>query len=94
MIHRLAQTLGRMMKYRAKAGRGIWGLGHVFEGELYFTNNVVDDSFVPRNKKPILIPKPAKPAPKPKGKHVQLFKMKSKVGKGFYSTAPDAPDGQ
>ena len=36
------------------------------------------------------------PAPKaaPKGKHVQLFKMRHKVGKGFYSTAPDAPDGQ
>ena len=28
------------------------------------------------------------------GKHVQLFKMRRKVGKGFYSTAPDAPDGQ
>ena len=43
------------------------------------------------------IPKPAaKPAPKPapKGKHLQLFKMRSKVGKGFYSTAPGAPDGQ
>jgi hypothetical protein len=37
-------------------------------------------------KKPI--PKPAaQPAPK-------LFKMRRKVGKGFYSTAPDAPDGQ
>ena len=38
------------------------------------------------------MPEPAaKPAPKaapkpaPKGKHVQLFKMKRKVGKGFYS---------
>ena len=30
----------------------------------------------------------------PKGKHVQLFKMRRKVGKGFYSTAPDGPDGQ
>ena len=46
-------------------------------------------------KKPI--PKPAaKPAPKParKGKHLQLFKMRRKVGKGFYSTAPGAPDAQ
>ena len=34
------------------------------------------------------------PKPAPKGKHVQLFKMRRKVGKGFYSTAPDAPDGQ
>ena len=32
----------------AKAGRGIWGLGHVFEGKLYFTKDIVDDSFVPR----------------------------------------------
>ena len=29
-----------------------------------------------------------------KGKHVQLFKMRRKVGKGFYSTTLDAPDGQ
>ena len=38
------------------------------------------------------VPEPAtKPAPKaalkpaPKGKHVQVFRMKRKVGKGFYS---------
>ena len=71
--------------------------GHVFEGKLYSTKDIVDHSFVPRNRKPKPIPKPeAKPAPKPapKGKHVQLFKMRRKVGKGFYSTAPDAPDGQ
>jgi hypothetical protein len=52
---------------------------------------------VPKNRKPKPIPKPAaKPAPKPapKGKHVQLFKMRRKVGKGFYSTAPDAPDSE
>ena len=50
-----------------------------------------------RNRKPKPIPKPeAKPAPKPapKGKHMQLFKMRRNVGKSFYSTAPDAPDGQ
>ena len=55
----------------AKAGCGIWGLGHVFEGQLYFTKDIVDDSFVPRNRKPKPIPKPeAKLAPKPapKGK--------------------------
>ena len=81
----------------AKAGRGIWGLGHVFEGKLYFTKHIVDDSFLPRNRKTKPIPKPeAKPAPKPapKGKHVQLFKMRRKVGNGFYSTTADAPDGQ
>ena len=38
----------------------------------------------------------AKPAPKPtpKGTHVQLFKMRRKVAKGFYSTAAYAPDKQ
>ena len=70
----------------AKAGHGIWGLGYVFEGKLYFTKHIVDDSFLPRNRKPKPIPKPeAKPAPRPvpKGKHVQLFKMRRKVGKGL-----------
>jgi len=60
----------------AKAGRGIWGLGHVFEGKLYFTKDIVDDSFVPWNKTPNPVPKPvAKPAPKPapKGTHVPCF---------------------
>ena len=76
----------------ATAARGIWGLGHVFDDKLYFTNDIVDDSLVPKNRKPKPISKPAaKPAPKPapKGKHVQLFKMKRKVGKGFYSVPAD-----
>ena len=45
-----------------------------------------------KNRKPKPIFKPAaKPAPKhaPKGKHVLLFKMKRKVGKGFYSVPVD-----
>ena len=53
----------------------------MFEGKLYFTKVLADDSFVPRNKKPKPIPSPAaKPAPKPaaKGKHVQLFMMRHK----------------
>ena len=150
----------------AKVGRGIWGLGHVFEAKLYFTKYIVDDNFVPRNiskkfprsfqtfpnvskkfpevskkfpnvskrfqdvskhfqrfprsfqtfptvsktfpnvcrsfqevsnRKPKPIPKPeAKLAPKPapQGKHVQLFKMRRKIGNGLYSIAPDAPGGQ
>ena len=81
----------------ATAARGHWGLGHAFRGKLYFTKDVVDDSVVPRNKQPTRIPEPAaKPAPKPvpKGKHVQLLKLRRKVGNGFYSTAPGAPDGQ
>ena len=74
----------------AKAGYAIWD---DFDGKLYFTKDIVDDSFAPRNRKPKPIPKTeAKPAPKPalKGKHVQLFKMRRKVLKGFYSTAVDA----
>ena len=50
-------------------------------------------SFVLKNRKPKHVPqRAAKLAPK--GKHVQLFKMRRRVGKGFYSTAPDAPDGE
>ena len=77
----------------AKARRGIWCLGHVFSSKLYFTKIIVDDNFVPRNRKPKRIPKPeAKPAPKPaaRGKHVQLFKMRRKIGQGF-STALSFP---
>ena len=40
----------------AKVGSGIWGLGHVFEGKLYFTKDFVDDRFVPRNRQPKPIP--------------------------------------
>ena len=61
--------------------------------ELSQQHNMVDDSFLLKKS----IPKPAgKAAPKParKRKHVQLFKMRRKTGKSFYSTAPDAPDGQ
>ena len=70
-------------------------LGHVFEGKLYFTKDIVDDSFVPTNQRPKHVPQPAAkraPKPAPKGKHVQLFKMRRRVGKGFYSTAP--PDSE
>ena len=78
--------------FHSHAAHGVWGLGHVFEGKLYFTKDIVDDSFVPKGTKLKAVPEPAvKPAPKaapkpaPKGKHVQLFKMKRKAGKGFYS---------
>ena len=81
----------------AKAARGVWGLEHLFEDKLYFTKDIVDDSFVPKNRKPKPVSQPAtKGAPKPalKGKHVQLFKMRWRVGKGFYSTALDAPNSE
>jgi len=47
----------------AKAARGVWGLGHVFEDRLIFTKDTVDDSFVPKNRTP-------KPVPQPAAKHV------------------------
>mmetsp|Transcript_100689 Transcript_100689/g.170231 ORF Transcript_100689/g.170231 Transcript_100689/m.170231 type:complete len:85 (+) Transcript_100689:295-549(+) len=81
----------------AKATRNVWGWGHVFEGKLYFTKDIVDNSFVPKNRQPKPALQPAtKPAPKPalKGKHIRLFKMRHKVGKGFYSMAPDAPNSE
>ena len=97
MIHRFAQIPGSMMKCRLCGPQRAAGLGALAMCKLYFTKDIVDDSFVPRNRKPKPIPKPlAKPAPKPAPncKHVQLFKMMRKVGKGFYSTAPNAPNGQ
>jgi hypothetical protein len=57
--HRSANCVGQ-------SGPRDWGFGHVFEGKLYFTKDIVDDSFVPRNRKPKPIPKPtAKPTPTP-----------------------------
>ena len=77
----------------AKADRGIWGLGHIFNDKLYLTRDIMDGSEVPAHfevpqpKPPA--PAPAKPkpkaAPKPGGKHVQEFRMLYKRGKGFYS---------
>ena len=88
----------------ANATHGVLGLGHSFEGKLYFMKDIVDDSFVPKNRspmpknrKPKSVPQLAvKPAPKPvlKDKHVQLFRMRHNVGKGFCSTAPDAPNSE
>ena len=70
----------------AKARRGIWGLGHVFEGQLYFTKDIVDGSFVPRNRKPKPIPKPeAKPAPKacPKAQACAIVQDEAQGWKGL-----------
>ena len=33
----------------AKAGRGVWGLCHVFENTLYLTRDLMEDSAVPSN---------------------------------------------
>ena len=37
----------------------VWGLGHVFEGKLYFTKDIVDDSFAPTcTPPPRIVPHP------------------------------------
>ena len=48
--------------------------------------DIVDDSFVTQVKKPRPVPQSA-PKPAPKGKHIQLFKMRYgwQVGKGVWS---------
>ena len=55
--HTMLTTIGKSQEEDevqivwAKAGHGIWGLGHVFEGKLYFTKDIVDDR---RKRKPKL----------------------------------------
>ena len=68
----------------AKAAPGIWGLGHVFEGQLYFARDIVDSSMLkdlyklPRPKAPP--PSPPKPAPKPAPKKGKGKKPRAKKG--------------
>ena len=52
--------------------------GHVFEGKLYFTKDIVDDSFVPRNRKPQPIPKGC-----PKGQACAIVQDEAQGGKGL-----------
>ena len=78
----------------AKAGRGVWGLCHVFENNLYLNRDLMEDSVVPSNLSIPKVPEPDwvatsaraknKKGPKP-GEHVQLFRMKRNRNKGFYS---------
>ena len=74
-------------------GCSVWGLGHLLESRLYFTKGIVDH--FSKNRQPTPISRPpaqvtSKPAPK--REQVQLFKMRHKVGKRFYSTAMDTSD--
>ena len=78
----------------AKAGRGVWGLCHVFENTLYPTRDLMEDSAVPSNLSVLKVPEldwaatsaraKNKKGPKP-GEHVQLFRMKWDRNQGFYS---------
>ena len=55
----------------------------IFACRLSFTNDTVDDSFAPKDTKPKPVPHSPEAGPK-RQKHVQLFQMRHKVGKGFY----------
>ena len=42
----------------AKAGRGVWGLCHVFESTLYLTRDLMEDSAVLSNLSVLKVPQP------------------------------------
>ena len=73
-----------------KSARGVWGMGHSFGIKLYFTRDIPEGKWVPKN---LLAPakpstKKAKPPPKSaaqveSGEHVQEFKVKWSRTKKF-----------
>ena len=78
-----------------KSARGVWGMGHSFGNKLYFTRDIPEGKWVPKN---LLAPakpptKKAKPPPKSaaqsipveSGEHVQEFKVKWSRTKKFYT---------
>ena len=80
-----------------KSSMGVWGMGHSFGNKLYFTRDIPEGKWVPKN---MLAPakpptKKAKPPPKSaaqsipveSGEHVPEFKVKWSRTKKFY-TAP------
>ena len=57
----------------AKSARGVWGLGHVFDGKMFFTRDICEEKWIPKDlvppKKLVAAPKArAKAAPQPRGK--------------------------
>ena len=57
----------------AKSARGVGALGHVFDGKLYFTRDICEEKWIPKDlvptKKPVPAPKArAKAAPQPRAK--------------------------
>ena len=74
----------------ATAPCGIVGLGCVFGGKLHFAKDIVDDTFVPKNRKSKPIPKPStKPDPKPAPRASMsncLAEAEWRKGLLFYST--------
>ena len=49
----------------AKSACGVWGLGHVFDGKLYFTRDMCEEKWIPKDLAP---PKKSVPAPKARAK--------------------------
>ena len=33
----------------AKSARGVWGLGHVFDGKWYFTRDICEEKWIPKD---------------------------------------------
>jgi len=78
-----------------KSASGVWGMGHSFGNKLYFTRDIPEGKWVPKN---LLAPakpptKKAKPPPKSaaqsipveSGEHVQEFKVKWSRTKKIYT---------
>ena len=81
----------------AKSARGVWGMGHSFGGKLYFTRDIPEEKWIPKDLLAPVSAKPpakrAKPAPKGaaqpipvhSGEHVQEFKVKWTRSKKFHT---------
>ena len=37
----------------AKSARGVWGLGHVFDGKMYFTRDICEEKWIPKDLVPL-----------------------------------------
>ena len=78
-----------------KSARGVWGMGHGFRNQLYFTRDIPERKWVPKNLLTLAKPptKKAKPPPKSaaqsipveSGEHVQEFKVKWSKTKKLYT---------
>ena len=60
----------------AKRTRGVWGLGHVFDGKLYFTRDICEEKWIPKD----LVP-PKKSVAAPKATMVSDLKVLSTLGR-------------
>ena len=80
-----------------KSARGVWGMVHSFGTKLYFTEDIPEGNWVPKDllapaKPPTKRAKPppttaAQSIPVESGEHVQDFKVKWSRTKKFYTEA-------